>query len=168
MIIRFERTLTVAQFLDELRERYGGEKGLRRHITRNPRDALARWDLEELEYYVARPQLLNEKMRTALSLIPANEAALSVLSPKRLKLLDALLGNRFTSIRQLARHLKRDVHNVYDDLRKFESMGVLEFDRGPRNSRIPKLMADSISIVPDVPTAHVQEGRRRERSPRRR
>ena len=149
MIIRFERTLTAAHLLKELRERYGGEDGLRRHVRRHRRDVLAQQDLEDLEHYSTHPERAAEKVTQSVSLFPANDAALAVLTPERLRVLDVLSRRRFSSIRELASYLRRDVHNVHDDLRRFHALGVVQFDRGPRNSRIPRLMADSITIVPD-------------------
>ena len=148
MIIRFEQTQTVSEFLDEIMRRYGGETGLRSHLERRPRDVLAAEDLEDLEYYTAHPELQFEKIRRAVSVIPVTEKALSIFSPERLKLLDVLSYKKFGSIRQLAEYLGRDVHNVYEDLKRFQSLRVLEFERGPRNSRIPRLLAHSITIIP--------------------
>ncbi len=150
MIIRFERTLSAAQLLEELRDRYGSEEGLRRHVKRKPGDALARQDLEDLEYYSTHPEAMGERVTQSISLHPANDAALAVLTQERLRLLDALSRRHFSSIRELASYLRRDVHNVHDDLRRFHALGVVQFERGPRNSRIPRLMADSITIVPEV------------------
>lgn len=148
MIIRFEQTQTVAEFLDEIKRKYGGEAGLRAHLKRKPADILAAEDLEDLEYYSAHPELQLEKIRRAVSVVPVTEEALSMFSPERLKMLDLLSYKEFGSIRQLAEHLRRDVHNVYEDLKRLQSLGVLEFEHGPRNSRIPRLLAQSITIIP--------------------
>lgn len=149
MMIRFERTLSAAKLLKELRNRYGSEDGLRRHVKRKPGDVLAKQDLEDLEYYSAHPERMGEKVTQSVSLFPANNAALAVLTQKRLRLLDVLSRRHFSSIRELAAYLRRDVHNVHDDLRRFHALGVVQFERGPRNSRIPRLVADSITIVPE-------------------
>ncbi len=49
---------------------------------------------------------------------------------------------------QLAGFLKRDVHNVHEDLKRFQALRVLELERGPGNSRIPRLLAQYITILP--------------------
>lgn len=148
MIIRFEQTLTVSAFLDEVKRRYGSEGELSRYSKKNPRDVLAAEDLEDYDYYSKHPELSSEKIRRAVSVIPVTEEALSIFSPERLKLIDLLSYKDFRSIRQLAEFLKRDVHNVYEDLKRFEALRVLEFEPGPRNSKIPRLRAQSITIVP--------------------
>ena len=171
MIIRFERTLTAAQLLDELREKYGGGDELRRRVKRNPRDVLAQQDLEDFEYYSRHPDKMDEKVTQSISLFPTNEAALAVLTPERLRLLEVLSRKGFSSIRELASFLRRDVHNVHDDLQKFHALDVVQFERGRRNSRIPRLMADTITIVPDEAVAVAKTQRpgenphRRERQP---
>ncbi len=160
MMIRFERTLTAAQLLEELRRKYGGEDGLRYRVKRYPRDILAQQDLEDLEHYARHPDRMDEQVTQSMSLFPTNEAALAVLTPERLRLLDVLSRKRFSSIRELATHLHRDVHNVHDDLRRFHALGVVQFERGPRNSRIPRLLADTITIVPDEAVAVAKTRRR--------
>lgn len=165
MMIRFERTLTAAQLVKELREKYRGEDGLRRHLKRNPRDVVAGQDLEDLEYYARYPDRLDEKVTQSISLLPTNDEVLAVLTPERLRLLDVLIRRTFSSIRELASFLRRDVHNVHDDLRKFQALDVVRFERGPRNSRIPRVLADTITIVPEeaVPVANRGASRRARR-----
>ncbi|HEX9429388.1 MAG TPA: hypothetical protein VF944_03350 [Candidatus Bathyarchaeia archaeon] len=148
MIIRFEQSLTVAGFLAEVKRHYGSEEELRRYSKRKPKDILAAEDLEDFEYYSKHPEMQFEKIRRAVSVIPVNEQALSIFSPERLRLLDVLSSKQFESIRQLAGFLKRDVHNVHEDLKRFQALRVLELERGPGNSRIPRLLAQYITILP--------------------
>src|SRR5207245_9924060 len=70
-----------------------------------------------------------------------------MFTKQRLALLQTLGDKRFESVRKLANHLGRDVHNVYEDLQLFRKLGLVDFDRGPRNSRIPRLLADSINVI---------------------
>ena len=148
MIIRIQQVLTVSGFLDSMKLRFGDIKGLRAYVKSHPRDVTAKLDLEDFEFYLGRPDLTYEKMERAVSLIPVTGKALSMFTKQRLALLETLEDQRFESVRKLANHLGRDVHNVYEDLRLFRTLGIVEFDRGPRNSRIPRLIADSISVIP--------------------
>src|SRR5437667_253777 len=88
MIIRFEQSLTVSEFLEEVKRRYGSDKELRRFSERKPKDILAAEDLEDFEYYSKHPELRSERIQRAVSVIPVNDQALSIFSPERLKLLD--------------------------------------------------------------------------------
>lgn len=153
MMIRVQQVMTVAKFLETMKERYGGEEGLRAHVKSHPRDVTAKLDLEDLEFYLSHPEMRDEKMERAVSLIPVTAKALSMFTKQRLALLETLADKRFESVRKLAEHLGRDVHNVYEDLKLLQKLGIIEFERGPRNSRIPRLVADSISIIPRGPTA---------------
>ncbi len=146
MMIRVEQRLTVAAFLAEVRRRYRGPEGLRRYTRRHPRDVAAALDLEEFEYYVDRPELAASAMDRAISLIPVTEGALGAFTKQRLALLDALAVGSYGSVRELARALGRDVHNVSEDLRLFRGLGLVDFDRGSRNRRAPRLVGHAIRI----------------------
>ena len=148
MMIRVQQVMTVAEFLETMKERHGGVEGLRVHVKTHPRDVTAKLDLEDFEFYLNHPEVHEEKMERAVSLIPLTAKALSMFTRQRLALLEILADRRFESIRKLAEHLGRDIHNVYEDLKLFHRLGIIEFERGPRNSRIPRLVADSISVIP--------------------
>ena len=148
MMIRFDETLVVSQFLDRIKQRHGDAEKLRAYVKKNPRDVRARQDLEDFEYYADHPELKFEKIQRAVSLIPVRPEALKLFTEQRLKVIDTLRHKQFGSIRQLADYLRRDVRNVHDDLSLFESLGFLDFERGPRNTRIPRLLADSILLTP--------------------
>jgi len=148
MMIRVQQVTTVAEFLDAMKRRYGGVEKLRAHVKIHPRDVTARLDLEDFEFYLSRPDMHGEKIERAVSLIPITDRALSMFTKQRLAVLETLAERRFESVRKLASHLGRDIHNVYEDLTLFGKLGIVEFERGPRNSRIPCLVADSISVIP--------------------
>ena len=148
MMIRIQQAMTVAEFLETIEERFGGVEGLRAHVKTHPRDVTAKLDLEDFAFYLNHPEMRYEKMERAVSLIPLTPKALSMFTKQRLALLEILADRRFESVRKLAEHLGRDIHNVYEDLKLFHRLGIIEFERGPRNSRIPRLVADSISVIP--------------------
>lgn len=153
MIIRVQQVTTVAEFLETMRQHYGDVEGLRAYVKSHPRDVPAKLDLEDFEFYLSHPEMHDEKMERAVSLIPLTAKALSMFTKQRLALLETLADKRFESVRKLAEHLGRDVHNVYEDLKLLQKLGIIELERGPRNSRIPRLVADSISIIPRGPEA---------------
>ena len=148
MMIRIQQVTTVSDFLETVRERYGGTEEFRAYVRSHPRDATAKLDLEDFEFYRVHPELQHEKMERAVSLIPVTSKALSMFTKQRLAMLETLADRRFDSVRKLADYLSRDVQNVYEDLRLFRKLGIVVFERGPRNSRIPRLVADSISVIP--------------------
>jgi hypothetical protein len=147
MMIHVEQRLTVEAFLAAMKRRYGDLPRFRAYVRTHPRDVAAKLDLEDFEFYKDRPELRPEAMERAVSLIPVDGKALSVFTKQRLALLDALARGPFDSMRQLARHLGRDVHNVHADLQLLQTLGLVAFERGPRNRRVPRLAADSIRLV---------------------
>jgi len=164
MMIRVEQRLTVAEFLAAMKEKYRSLPRFRAYVRAHPREVAAKLDLEDFEFYNDRPEFRPEAMERAVSLIPVDDKALSVFTKQRLALLDTLGKGPFDSVRQLARHLGRDVHNVHADLQLFHTLGIVAFDRGPRNRLVPRLAADSIRVVvgpPPVGPGGVRERERR-------
>lgn len=155
MMIQAEQRITVAEFLADMVRRYGGLRRFRTYVRTHPRDMTARLDLEDFEYFRGRPELGKETMERAVTLIPVADDALSVFTNQRLALLDVLARESIDSVRGLARRMGRDVHNVHADVRLFEKVGLITFERGARNRRAPRLVADSIRVVltPSSPEA---------------
>ncbi len=148
MMIRVLQRVTVADFLAATTQRYQDLGRLRSYVRKHPRDVAARLDLEDFAFYEDHPELRSETMERAVSLIPVTTEALSMFTRQRLALLEILASGKFDSVRQLAGHLGRDVHNVHEDLQLFRKLGIVAFERGPRNRLIPKLVADSINVIP--------------------
>ena len=147
MMIRVVRRVTVTEFLAAIEQTYGDLEGFRAHVRRHPRDVAARLDLEDFEFYMDRPELRSETMEHGVSLIPVTADALSMFTRQRLALPETLARRTFDSVRQLAGHLDRDVHNVHEDFQLFRKLGIVAFEPGPRNRRIPKLVTDQINGI---------------------
>jgi len=163
-MIHVEQHLTVEAFLAAMRQRYGDLRGFRAYVRSHPRDVAAKLDLEDFEFYADRPEFGADGLERAVSLIPVDDKALSAFTKQRLALLDTLAKAPFDSVRQLARHLGRDVHNVHADLRLFQELGIVAFERGPRNRRVPRLAADALRVVVGplsggLPGRHARERR---------
>jgi predicted transcriptional regulator len=71
---------------------------------------------------------------------------LSKLTPKRLELLDSLSRMRVDSISELAERVRRDVKNVYLDLKALESLGLITLRRRGR-SLIPELSVEELTLL---------------------
>ncbi|MCD6461660.1 MAG: helix-turn-helix domain-containing protein [Thermoplasmata archaeon] len=67
------------------------------------------------------------------------------MTPRRMELLDYLSGHTPSSITELARTLKRDYKNVYDDLRALRDIGLVDLRR-ERNRLVPTASATDIHI----------------------
>jgi len=71
----------------------------------------------------------------------------SLLTPKRLELLYSLATLRPESINDLARKTRRDVKNVYEDLKALKALGFVSFrKRGERNI-VPETLVEEITLL---------------------
>jgi len=70
----------------------------------------------------------------------------SKLTPRRLDLLDQLSRVRSESINDLAAKIGRNVKNVYMDLKKLESLGLIRLVKEGR-SMIPELLVHEVTLL---------------------
>jgi len=70
----------------------------------------------------------------------------SKLTPRRLDLLDQLSRVRSESINDLAAKIGRNVKNVYTDLKKLESLGLIRLVKEGR-SMIPELLVHEVTLL---------------------
>jgi len=70
----------------------------------------------------------------------------SKLTPRRLDLLDQLSRVRSESINDLAAKIGRNVKNVYMDLKKLESLGLIRLVREGR-SLVPELLVHEVTLL---------------------
>jgi len=151
MRIRVLRRLTVEEVrrrIRELERKYGG-------VLTEPSDRSVKGWIERLEDYLEWSGMMNalraydEEGESEYYVeetweLPAED--LSKLTPKRLELLDALSRMRFPSISELAEHLRRDVKNVYLDLKALEELGFIRLRRHGR-SLIPELRVEELTLL---------------------
>jgi predicted transcriptional regulator len=70
----------------------------------------------------------------------------SKLTPRRLDLLDQLSRVRSESINDLAAKIGRNVKNVYMDLKKLESLGLIRLVKEGR-SMVPELLVHEVTLL---------------------
>ncbi|MFQ6010311.1 MAG: hypothetical protein ACE5J7_04300 [Candidatus Aenigmatarchaeota archaeon] len=68
-----------------------------------------------------------------------------LLTPERLILLETIKYSSFDSITGLARAVKRDIKNVYEDLKIFERFGLIKVE-GPRKGKKIIVLVEKISV----------------------
>jgi hypothetical protein len=88
----------------------------------------------ELDYVVEEERELGPK-ETAL------------LTPKRLELLYALASMRPESINDLAQKTRRDVKNVYEDLKTLKTLGFVSFKRRGKRNIVPETLVEEITLL---------------------
>jgi len=88
----------------------------------------------ELDYVV-------EEMRD----LKPREAAL--FTPKRLELLYSLASLRIESINDLAQKTRRNVKNVYQDLKVLASLGLVAFKKRGKRNIVPETLVEEITLL---------------------
>lgn len=72
---------------------------------------------------------------------------IALLTPKRLELLYSLTSLRVESINDLAQKTKRNVKNVYEDLRALKSLGFVTFKKRGKRNIIPETLVEEITLL---------------------
>ena len=73
------------------------------------------------------------------------EAAL--LTPKRLELLYSLASLRIESINDLAQKTRRNVKNVYEDLKTLKTLGFVTFKKKGKRNIVPETLVEEITLL---------------------
>lgn len=78
--------------------------------------------------------------------VELSRSEVSKLTPRRLELLDQISRLRPRSINDLAAGIRRDVKNVYNDLKVLEGLGFVRLVRQGRRV-LPELLVQEIALI---------------------
>jgi predicted transcriptional regulator len=105
-------------------------------------------DPEQVDDYMTWKSLDEEDLNITEKIVLKSLDIYLMLSPKRMELLDYLSTHSIDSIKILAKELKRNYKNVYDDIRAMEKFDLIELVDDGRNKR-PVTKINTIVMVPD-------------------
>jgi DNA-binding transcriptional ArsR family regulator len=71
----------------------------------------------------------------------------ALLTPKRIQLLYSLASLRAESINKLAQKTRRNVKNVYQDLKALQSLGFVTFRKRGKRSIAPETLVEEIAFL---------------------
>jgi DNA-binding transcriptional ArsR family regulator len=71
----------------------------------------------------------------------------ALLTPKRIELLYSLASLRAESINKLAQKTRRNVKNVYQDLKTLQRLGFVTFRRRGRRNIVPETLVEEITLL---------------------
>ena len=71
----------------------------------------------------------------------------NLLTPKRLELLYSLVSLRPESINDLAKKTRRNVKNVYQDLKALKTLGFVTFRKRGKRNIIPETLVEEITLL---------------------
>lgn len=128
MIIEIKKSLQREDVLAALKNKYGSIKNVERKLGEREEPEMR--DDYEVWKALQRGGKYTESIRLE------DEAVLSLLTPKRMELLEYLKTKHPKSILELASGLKRNYKNVYDDLVLLEEYGIVERS-GNGKRRVP-------------------------------
>jgi len=154
MLVRIVRELTPEEILERIK-RYEREFGmsfedfeelfLKKRVNKSKAGAYFDWaglvhayrgyvEAGELDYIVEE-------------LCEFSPQQLHLLTPKRMEVLYSLASLRVESISDLARKLKRNVKNVYQDLQILKKLGFIEFRKVGKRNLIPETLVEEITFL---------------------
>jgi len=70
-----------------------------------------------------------------------------LLTPKRLELLYSLVSLRPESINDLAQKTRRNVKNVYQDLKVLKTLGFVTFKKRGKRNIVPETLVEEITLL---------------------
>ncbi|MCD6243270.1 ArsR family transcriptional regulator [Candidatus Bathyarchaeota archaeon] len=154
MLVRIVRELTPEEVLRRIK-RYEKEFGmnfddfeelfLKRRIDRSKIGAYFDWAglIHAYRGYVEGGELdyMIEELREF------SPQQMRLLTPKRIELLYSLVSLRVESISDLARKLKRNVKNVYQDLKILKKLGFVEFRKRGKRNIVPETLVEEITFL---------------------
>jgi len=70
-----------------------------------------------------------------------------ILTPKRIELLHVLANSRVESINDLAKKLRRNVKNVYQDLQVLKKIGFVKLNKRKGKAIIPETLVREITFI---------------------
>ena len=71
----------------------------------------------------------------------------ALLTSKRLELLYSLASLRIESINDLAQKTRRNVKNVYEDLKALKSLGFVSFKKKGKRNIVPETLVEEITLL---------------------
>lgn len=86
----------------------------------------------------------------ALGTTTSPEAMVKLLSEENLHLLRLIVKEKPSSLHELASLAHRKESNLSRTLRKLREAGIIDFEEGPRRTRVPRLAARRVTLELDL------------------
>jgi DNA-binding MarR family transcriptional regulator len=138
--IKMTKKTTGKGMIKYFEKTYGSIERLERIIKRDSENMLAYYDLDDWKYFIEHP---NEEVEDGKTIFTEDLN----LGKIELELLNFIKNNNPQSIRELAGLIRKDVSNVQRKVKKLEKEGLVRFEEGNKNSKIPIVEYDKIEIA---------------------
>jgi len=139
MILTLHKKQSGKEFIKEMEKIHGSIDEMEKKIERT-HNMMFYTDLEAWKYYLNHP---DETIKRTTTLFTED----LVISDVEMKLLSLIKHNNPKSIRELAKLMNKDISSVQPKIKNLEKEGLLKLKDGVKNSKIPYLNYDEISIA---------------------
>jgi predicted transcriptional regulator len=78
------------------------------------------------------------------------EATVKLLSEENIALLHLIVTRRPATMRELARFARRAESNLSRTLKKLHALGIVDFEKGPRRTLVPRVTARRVTLELDL------------------
>ena len=140
MIISLVKEQKGSKFVQEMEETYGSLEEAIKLFKRTPRNMILYVDIENWKYYRRHP---DESIKRTTSIITKD----LTLGEDDINLLNMVKYKKPQSIRELAKMLSKDISSVQPKVKNLANEGLIQLKNGKKNSKIPYLNYDEISVV---------------------
>jgi len=139
MIIELNKKQTGKEYIKEMEKTYGSIEQLEK-MYNETNNAIFYADLNAWKYQLKHP---DEEIKRTTTIF-TDEIS---LNDTDINLLNTIKKEKPESIRELARLTNKDVNTVHHRIKKLEKNGIVEVLSGVKNSKIPTLNYDEITIA---------------------
>ena len=129
MQVKFVRKVKAEELIKEFERKYGSLERLKKYLEKHPDDYVALMDYEDWIHCLKNPDIEIEEGKIVVTDV-------SILTPQKLQILEAVKKFKPRSIRELAEKIGRDVKNVYLDLKELERIGLIELKPHGRAKKV--------------------------------
>ena len=136
MKIRLSRTLEIEEINKKIRS-----LKRKKNVSNKEKNSLLEYERAFKEYEESGEVFYVEEYVTEMTL----QRFRKMFTTKRMEILNQLNKRGFNSIAELSRFLKRDIKNVYDDLKIMEGFGLVKLKKQSKNSKV-QLNVEGVGI----------------------
>ncbi|KZX10060.1 HVO_A0114 family putative DNA-binding protein [Methanobrevibacter filiformis] len=139
MIITLIKEETTKEYDEKMKKKYGSIEKLEKILEKTPKNILYA-DLENWKLLLENPE---ENIRLEEIIITDNLS----IGENEIKILNIIKNEKPKSVREIALKIKKDPANINNKINHLAEEGLISFEKGLKNSKIPILNYDKIEIA---------------------
>ncbi|MCL2116630.1 MAG: winged helix-turn-helix transcriptional regulator, partial [Methanobrevibacter sp.] len=140
IVINLIRKVKSRKMIEEFENKYGSFESLERAFKKDPKNVKLHMDLEDWIYFMKNP---DETIKDG-KIVMTNEIN---IGKTELEIINFIKNNKLKSINELSKLLKKDNSTIQRKVNQLEKEGLITIKKGNKNSKIPVVNYDEISIA---------------------